>query len=710
MKRAIARFLRIALAPFSMALASVARGEPVAESIGMDIVRFWPDDSARRDALPSVTLNPPRPSLGPAPESWRLRPRFKAERGGLIVRIETEPGTSLYGTGEVGGPLERTGRRVVTWNTDAFGFDSQTESLYQSHPWVLAVRADGSSFGVLADTPGRVVIDLVDGIEFRALGPAFAVVVIERDSPQDVLRALAELTGRMSLPPRWALGFQQCRYSYAPASEVREIAASFRAREIPCDVLWMDIDYMDQYRSFTFDPKGFADPLGLTTSLREQGFRNVWILDPGIRREPGHFVYDQGTRGDHWVKTSSGEPFVGKVWPGECVFPDFTRAETRAWWSRLTAEFADRAGADGIWNDMNEPAVLERKDKTMPETNRHEADAALGGPGTHARYHNLYGMLMARSTWEGLCASRPERRPFVLSRANHLGGHRYAAAWTGDNRSTPDHLTMAVPMVLNLGLSGQPFAGPDIGGYAEPVTGDAYAAWIGVGALLPFSRAHTEKGNIRKEPWSFGPRIEQIAKRAIEARYRLLPYLYAVFEEASRTGLPVARPAFFTDPRAAWLRAHDHEFLLGDDVLVTTRWDSTARGRTCLADDPGRWRRVKLIAGEPTPLLPDVSIRVGAIVATGPVMQWSDQAPLEEVELLIALDADGIARGTLYEDAGDGFGFERGEYARTRFEARREGALVQVTLESEGSFVVPRGRRYRATLLGERPGTRVEVR
>lgn len=706
--RPIDRLLRLLLAPFAMLFASASRAEPVAESIGSGIVRVWPDAAARHGALPSVVIQPPRTGLGPAPADWRVWPRFEMARGGRVIRIATERGTSLYGTGEVGGPLERTGRRVVTWNTDAFGYDSQTESLYQSHPWVLAVRADGTSFGVLADTPGRVVIDLADGIEFRAQGPAFPVVIIEGASPQAVLASLAGLVGRMPLPPRWALGFQQCRYSYAPASEVREIAASFRERGIPCDVLWMDIDYMDQYRSFTFDPKGFADPRGLTRALRAQGFRNVWILDPGIKRESGHFVYEQGTRGDHWVKTASGEPFVGKVWPGECVFPDFTRAATRSWWGRLTAEFVDQAGADGIWNDMNEPAVFERKDKTMPETNRHDADPELGGPGPHTRYHNLYGMLMARSTWEALRAARPEQRPFVLSRANHLGGHRFAAAWTGDNRANPDHLRMAVPMVLNLGLSGQPFAGPDIGGYADPLTGEEYAAWIGIGAMLPFSRAHTEKGNIRKEPWSFGPRIEAVAKRAIETRYRLLPYLYTVFEEAARTGLPVARPAFFSDPAAAWLRAHDHEFLLGDDVLVTARWGDASRGRTCLADDPDRWRPVTLVPGEATPFLPTISVRAGAIVPAGPVMQWSDERPLEEVELLVALDRDGRAVGELYEDAGDGYGHERGEFVRTRFRARLEGGVVRLTRESEGDFAPPSARRYRVTLAGARAGTRVE--
>lgn len=700
------RWLQVLLAPFALLGAFPARAM-VGETIGERMVRYWPDAAAQQGALPSVILQRAFPGIGPAPEKARTIPEFTNEQGGRVVRVRTERGTSLYGTGEVSGPLERTGRRVVCWNTDAYGYDEHAESLYQSHPWVLAVRADGSSFGVLADTPARVVIDLSRGIEFRAQGPAFGVIVVERESPQAVMTALAELTGHMPLPPRWALGFQQCRYSYFPASEVESIAKQFRDHELPCDVLWMDIDYMDQHRSFTFSPSGFAEPRSMSTRLKTQGFRTVWILDPGIRREPGYFVYDQGEKGDHWVKAADGSPYVGKVWPGQCVFPDFTRRDTRAWWGRLTAEFADQAGASGIWNDMNEPAVFEVTSKTMPETNRHAADAELGGPGLHLRYHNTYGMLMARASFEGLSASRPNSRPFVLTRANILGGQRYAATWTGDNRANETHVRMALPMVLNLGLSGQPFAGPDIGGFAEALTGDEYARWMGLGTLLPFSRAHTEKGQIRKEPWSFGPRIEALAKRALETRYRLLPYLYTVFEEASRTGLPVARPAFFAAPKDPLLRHIEHEFLLGRDLLVQLPWASLQMDAPSVAKTQEGWRTATVVAGENTPLLPTLRVRAGAIVPLGEVMPYSDAKPLDEVELLVSLDASGTAEGSLYEDAGDGHGHTRGEFSRTRFMAKREGDTVRVISIAEGAWTLPAGRRYRVTVLGTNKGVKV---
>src|SRR5439155_13328271 len=305
-----------------------------------------------------------------------------------------------------------------------------------------------------ADTPVKLVVDLRRGIEFRAQGAPFPVIVIERDTPQQVVSALADLTGHMALPPRWALGYQQCRYSYAPDSEVVRVAAEFRRRRIPCDVMWMDIDYMDGHRSFTFSPREFPDPRALNDTLHAMGFHSVWILDPGIKREPGYAPYDQGTAGGHWVMDPSGEPCVGRVWPGPCVFPDFTSAAARQWWSERVRGFV-QCGIDGVWNDMNEPAVFDVDGKTLPIGSRHRADSALGGPGPHARYHNLYGMLMARATRAGLVAARPDRRPFVLSRANFIGGQREAAAWTGDNHAGWPRLGASVPRVLNLGLPGQ---------------------------------------------------------------------------------------------------------------------------------------------------------------------------------------------------------------------------------------------------------------
>lgn len=671
-----------ALAIIVTALFAAGAGDAWAGAVGASLPAPVPGttaavfhaSAAERDAPPpSLCLQAPLRPDGPPPPGWdgdpTRTPVFSRVQGRPAALLAIADGTDLYGTGEVAGGLRRNRTRTVAWNTDAYGWQRGELSLYQSHPWVLAVRRDGTAYGVIADTPERCLIDLNQGIRFEAAGPAFGIIVVEGPTPQHVVRALGALTGTMPLPPRWALGYHQCRYSYTPDDRVREIADGFRKRAIPCDVIWLDIDYMDGFRCFTVDTNAFPDLRGLDGELQAQGFRTVAIIDPGIKRETGYHVHDTGEALDAWVQTPRGKPYEGSVWPGNCVFPDFTIDRVRAWWGGLYGQFLS-LGIDGIWNDMNEPAVFNVDGHTMPVTNVHRADPELGGTGTHARFHNVYGMLMSRATYEGVAAARPQQRPFVLTRASHLGGQRWAATWTGDNTASWDHLDMSVAMVLNLGLSGQPLSGPDIGGFVGPGDGPLFARWMGVGALLPFARGHTGKGNIDKEPWSIGKEVENTCRLALQRRYRLLPHLYTLAREASLTGLPIARPLFFADPTDPALRDVDDAFLLGDDLLVVA--DVKPGPRAAPAPLPplprGQWREISLVPGDQAdPDLPRLFLREGAALPLGPLVQWSDQLPLDEVELLVNPDAGGRAVGTLYEDAGDGLGYQTGGYRLTRF-------------------------------------------
>ena len=611
------------------------------------------------------------------------------------AQMDIEPGTDLYGTGECAGPLHRNGRVTVCWNTDAPGYTAQSPSLYQSHPWVLGVRGDGSSFGVLADTTWRCEIDLRDGIAFRADGPPFAVYVIEGATPQDVVRRLAMLTGFMPLPPKWALGYHQCRFSYTPAERVLAVAQEFREREIPCDVIWMDIDYMDGYRIFTFDPEGFPDPGALSDTLHALGLRGVWMIDPGLKALEGWELYEEAK--NHVTVMPSGLPAHGDVWPGKCVFPDFTRAETRRWWASLYGSLID-VGVDGVWNDMNEPAVFDRKSKTLSTFAQHEGDVDLP-PGPHARYHNVYGMLMARATRRGMLEAAPEARPFVLTRASFIGGHRDAATWTGDNRATEDHLKWSISMALNMGLSGQPFVGPDIGGFLDDGTPDLFARWMGVGALLPFARGHTDKKSINKEPWAFDEDTEATCKAALERRYRLLPYLYTLFREAATSGMPVVRPLFFADPTDRALRREDRAFLLGRDLMVTPEVEGID------VDPPPRpkgiWRPLLVIDEDNTAPLPALDIRGGTILPVGPIMQHTSERVLDDLTLVISLDETGHASGTLYEDDGDGFAYRDGRYRVSRFDARRVRGHVEVTATALDGWFTPRWLKVRVLVLDE---------
>ncbi|MEX0876856.1 MAG: TIM-barrel domain-containing protein [Phycisphaerales bacterium] len=682
-----------------MAFPSLTLGQ-VAEVIGEGIVRFDASEQARDERRPSIAMVRQFESIGDIdPGTHPLAPEFStSEEGRSVASIEIEPGTSLYGTGQVAGPLMRNGFVTETWNFDAFGYGLDAENLYTSQPWVLAVREDGTAFGVLADTTERCEIDLRGGITFRAVGGAFPVVVIDRESPQAVMRGLAELTGTIAMPPRWAVGYHQCRYSYNPDERVREIADGFRERNLPADVIWMDIDYMDGYRVFTFDDEQFPDPKELNRYLDSIGFSNVWMIDPGVKKEEGYFVYDSGTEHDVWVKNAAGETYTGEVWPGVCVFPDYMNEDVRQWWAGLYEDFMAYE-IDGVWNDMNEPAVFNVETKTMPEDNIHDADPELGGKDDHARYHNVYGMQMIRATREGVMAANPGKRPFVLSRANFLGGHRYGATWTGDNSANWEHLDMSIPMTVNLALSGQPFAGPDIGGFAYNGDGELFGRWMGFGTLFPFARGHTAKGNIDKEPWSFGPEIEATSRRALERRYRLMPYIYTLFHQASVDGSPIAAPTFFADPSDPALRSEDDSFLLGDALLVSAKVTPEADRVAVLPKpiDGVAWARFDFESFDggrdsKDPHQPDLYIRPGSIIVTAPVTQHFGDRPdqRDEITLLVHLDAKGEAVGTLYEDAGEGMGYMLGEYLKTTFKARRIGGVVEVeVIEQEGGMEAP---------------------
>ena len=606
------------------------------------------------------------------PHDWRLKPVFSQREGKQIATIHVGEGVDLYGTGEVTGPLKRNGRKISLWNIDtpAYGVDGGSH-LYQSHPWVMGLRADGSAFGIIADNTWRQTISTDQDVVFESDGPAFRVVIIERPNVQQLMQALADLTGHMELPPLWSLGYHQCRHTYYPDGRVMEVADLLRKHQIPSDVIWMDIDYMDGYRIFTFNPDGFSNPLRLNDYLHQNHFKTVYMIDPGVKVEEGYFVDDQGTVGDYWVKDKNGQVFEGNVWPGACHFPDFTRPEVRLWWATLYKDFM-ATGVDGVWNDMNEPAIFGQPENTMPRDNRHlGGDGVTAGP--HLRFHNVYGMNMVRASRQGLLLANPQKRPFILSRSNFLGGQRYAATWTGDNLSHPDHLKLSVPMSLTLGLSGQPFNGPDIGGFCENSNGQLVAEWTALGVYFPFVRNHNTKGTVAQEPWAFTPEVLDACRTAINRRYRLMPYIYTLFREASTTGMPVMRPLFMADSKDLNLRSEDRSFLLGGDLMIRPQWaEHTAMPQQ-------EWQCLELEEATDSYQC-ELRQRPGSVIPLANLAQSTATLRTDSLTLLVCVDGEGKAVGQLYEDEGDGFGYREGRYRQTTIEATLRKKQLQVTL------------------------------
>jgi alpha-glucosidase len=643
--------------------------------VGDRIAMFYPQDFDSIRHLPSLALINEPVITGSVSKTWKIKPEFQIINGKSVAQFTLNGDFDLYGTGEVLGPLKRNGRDVLLWNTDNYGYGyDEGKRLYQSHPWVMGLRPDGTAFGVIADNSWKQTIHTGKSIVFTSEGPSFRVIVIERENPKELIKALADLTGKMELPPLWALGFQQCRYSYYPDTQVKSIADEFRARRIPCDVIWMDIDYMDGYRVFTFDKEGFPDPKGLNKYLRDNGFKSVYMIDPGIKADPEYSVYQQGSAGDHWVKTADGKEYNGEVWPGQCAFPDFTRPETQKWWASLYDSFMD-LGIDGVWNDMNEPAVFDGPDKTMPVNNLHRGGGVLPQD-IHLRYHNIYGLLMVRSSREGILTKNPQLRPFVLSRANFLGGQKYAATWTGDNASNWNHLKMSIPMSITLGLSGQPFNGPDIGGFADNADAELLGQWMALGAYYPFSRNHAAKDATQQEPWVFGEEVEDASRTALNRRYMLLPFLYTLFKEASSTGLPIMRPVFMADPKDKKLRGEEEAFMWGDDMIIIPSWSKNP------SLPKGNWRTLKIDnTPEGDKYQAVLKIREGAIIPSGPVIQNTTEYSSDSLTLYVNLNKKHQATGRLYHDEGNGFGYKTGEYAVYEYNAalnKKNGVYVTI--------------------------------
>lgn len=642
--------------------------------VGNGIAKFMPEGFDAKK-VPSFAIGKEPREQGAVSSNWILIPEFSLTDGKANASITVPEGTSLYGGGEVTGSLLRNGKTIKLWNTDtgAYGVDKGTR-LYQSHPWMMGVRKDGTAFGILFDTTWKAELSSTDEkIELRSEGEPFRVFIIDRESPQAVVRGLSELTGTMPMIPRWALGYHQSRFSYSPDSKVIEIADTFREKRIPCDVVWMDIDYMDGYRIFTFNSKSFPDPKAVNRDLHLRGFRSAWMIDPGAKVDPNYFVYKSGCENDVWVKTADGKEFSGDAWPGKAAFPDFTCPKVCKWWENLYVDFLAQ-GVDGVWNDVNEPQINDQPHKTMPLDNIHRGGGNIP-QGTHLQYHNVYGFLMVKSSRQGIMSVRPEKRPFILTRSNFLGGQRYAATWTGDNGSCWDHLKMSVPMSLTLGLSGQPISGADIGGFLFNADADLFGNWIGFGAFYPFARGHACAGTNNKEPWAFGKEVEDASRIALERRYMLLPYFYTLLHEASTSGMPIMRPIFFSDPKDLSLRSEDQAFLIGDDLLIIPSFAQNP------ALPKGLWKDLSLVAGDTKDKYQaKMKIRGGSIVPTGKIIQNTTESSLDPLTLLVCLNEQGKATGSMYWDAGEGWDFKKGAYSQQMFTAEKQGNKVLVKL------------------------------
>jgi alpha-glucosidase len=594
---------------------------------------------------------------------------------------------NYFGLGDKPGPMNRRNHAYTMWNTDFFGWQESDDPLYKTIPFFIGLRR-GTAYGVFFDNTYRSSFDFgkesPDYFSFGAEGGELNYYFIAGPEPKKIVQQFTALVGRTPLPPLWSLGYQQSRYSYYPEARAREVVQTLREKKIPADVIYFDIDYQQGNAPFTINREYFPNFAKMIGDFRAEGVRTVLITDLHIKKDPGHGYapYDSGIKQDAFVKNADGSVFVGKVWPGDSVFPDFTLTRAREWWGGLYKEFVN-IGVAGFWNDMNEPSVFETPTKTMPLDVVHRLDD--GTTLDHRAIHNVYGMENARATYEGLLKLRPDERPFVLTRAAYAGAERYAATWTGDNSATWNHIGMSVPQIMSLGLSGYSLVGADVGGFAGSPPVDLLTRWYELGVFYPIYRDHAAKGTADHEPWASGPEQEAIRKRYIELRYRLLPFIYTAMEETSRTGVPLMESLFLEYPNEQGLYGEDHEFLFGRDFLVapviTERID---------AEDihlpPGDWydfwTAEKHSSKDQISLHPALEemplyVRGGAILPMQPVVQSTNEKPVGPLELRIYPGSD--CRGTLYQDDGLTFAYQKGNFLRVNFTCQVSPGSLSIT-------------------------------
>jgi alpha-glucosidase len=649
-------------------------GTAVIETAGDDDGRFWP----------YATLN----------DAFTVRRRCRQE-------------DAVYGLGEKAGRHNRRGRDFTMWNTDVLDphttreftagrpasdprsdrTSTEFDPYYVSIPFFYHQRYPaGTMAASFVDNGYRGHYDFSDPTEYRIQfsGGQYTEYVFAGPDMPAILNAYTWLTGRTAPPPLWALGYHQCRWFRYTQDAVERLASRHRERHIPCDALWLDIEYMDGYRVFTWDTEAFPDVDGMLARLSDQGFKVITIVDPGIKYEPGYWVFDQARDRDVLCRTEGGDVYIGQVWPGNTAFPDFVTERARTWWGELNAAHV-RSGLAGIWNDMNEPATGSIEPTRM---------RFAGGRYSHERYHNQYALLMAMGTTAGLLDAMPDRRTFVLSRAGFAGIQRYAANWMGDNMSRWDHLWLSMPMASGLGVSGQAFVGADIGGFHGNSDAELYLRWMQYGVLTPFCRNHSEIGNVDQYAWAWGEVVETLVREAIRLRYRLMPYLYATFLHAAETGAPVQRPLIFDHQYDPTVRDIDDEYQLGPDLLVAPVYEpgSTARQVYLPAGTWHDWYSGETVEGPrflvaPTPMeVIPLYARGGAVVP-----MWPEAPPSTAghhpttIELhLFVPGTDGAHTSMLQEDDGLTFAALSGGRYRTTFRVTRTGDRLTLRAEVDG--------------------------
>ena len=621
------------------------------------------------------------------------------EFGGDIVKMSkvSQDSEAYYGLGDKPVHINLKGKRFENWVTDSYAFKKNSDPLYKAIPFYIGLHHK-KAYGMFFDNTFRSFFDFCHErrniTSYWAQGGEMNYYFIYGPEMSDVVSNYTDLTGKPhQLPALWTLGYHQCKWSYYPESNVKEVTAKFRELKIPCDAIYLDIDYMDGFRCFTWNKEHFPDPKRMVKELLDDGFKTIAIIDPGIKIDNDYAIFKEALDKDYFCKRADGPYMRGKVWPGECYFPDFTNPEVREWWSGLFKELIEDIGVKGVWNDMNEPAVMDVPGKTFPNDVRHDYD---GHRCSHRKAHNIYGMQMARATYQGLKKFSYPKRPFAITRAAYSGTQRYTSTWTGDNVATWEHLTIANIQAQRMCMSGFSFVGSDIGGFAEQPNGELFARWIQLGIFHPFCRTHSSGDHGDQEPWTFGTNITDIVRKFIEIRYQLLPYLYTAFWRYANEGIPILKSLVLFDQNDSHTHYRNDEFIFGEKILTCPITEANAKGRRMYFPEGtwyNFWDNELVIGGQELWVDADLDsmpifVKSGAIIPKYPVQQYVGEKEIEELMLDVYYKL-GVEKSQVYEDANDGYDYIKGRYSLRNFNLTGKNNELSIQQFKSGKFTTP---------------------
>lgn len=618
------------------------------------------------------------------------------EFGGNSVKMSkiTQNAESFYGLGDKATHSNLKGKRVSNWVTDQYAYGKDQDPLYKAIPFFIGLHSN-KSYGIFFDNTFKTNFDFAherrNVTSFWADGGEMNYYFIYGPQMSQVVKSYTNLTGTPELPPMWAMGYHQSKWSYYPESNVRSLAKNFRKLRIPCDAIYLDIDYMDGFRCFTWDKSRFPNPKKMISDLEEKGFKTVVMIDPGIKIDKDYWVYQEAVENDYFCKRADGAFMKGKVWPGECNFPDFTNPKVREWWAELYKEMMTEIGVHAVWNDMNEPAVMEVPTKTAPLDTRHDFD---GHPCSHRKAHNVYGMQMVRATYEGIKKYVYPKRPFVITRAAFAGTQRFSSTWTGDNVATWEHLWIANVQAQRMCMSGYSFVGSDIGGFAEQPNGELFARWIQLGVFHPFCRVHSSGDHGDQEPWSFDDEVTNIVRKFIELRYQLLPYLYTMFYRYSKEGVPMLKPLVHFDQEDHQTHFRTDEFIFGEQILICPVQEPNAQGRRMYIPRGiwyNYWTNEAVVGGMEKWVVAGLDkipifIKEGAMIPKYPVQQYVGELEIKELVLDVYYK-NGVETSTVYEDGQDGYDYKKGRYSLRNFNFKGKEKELVIQQFKDGSFI-----------------------